>query len=545
MKGRLALLSACLALAGASAALDRAELTDDFSSYASGDTKSEPLEARFQREEPSTPLERPAKRAGQPEYVGGDPQPEAWPLTATSPTTPMSAAGGGDEEEEEEDEHPDEEEGDKEDEDEEEGDQEDEDGESYAEEAPETTQTPGGRETPSTAGPPSSNVGNSSGSRQQLVDSVDPGADEDLLELMVRIAESPAEWRRVHNTLQALDRDLAASRSVVGQVTKRRGLDAYAMLRGEKPDEARQVSDSDSDRRRAELERAGILPVSRAREQAPAAKPGAKQRENPPRNRWPGKTWPGLRTDKHKTADGAKHGKSRPEDSRQHGRVVLTKPEVGGGAREPLRRYFDDEGRHGRVVYQAGGDDWSQMVNRNMDMGRTTDRRQHSLKMLRQHGWLKARLPGTTKHPERKWPAFPSEDLAAWPAPKPARQWPQFSYHRVTSDPRELARQRSAFVAVSVVSPALAGGNRSGEAARASDPLEQQLLQLTARLAAPWSHVRHLDSIKEQMKTMSKMKEKLWRHWLERQKILRENGPGFPRSSRDVAPTTSQPGSRQ
>ncbi|PSN35054.1 hypothetical protein C0J52_24063, partial [Blattella germanica] len=37
---------------------------------------------------------------------------------------------------------------------------------------------------------------------QKLVDSVSPKADEDLLELMVRIAENPAEWQRVHNVLR-------------------------------------------------------------------------------------------------------------------------------------------------------------------------------------------------------------------------------------------------------------------------------------------------------------------------------------------------------
>ncbi|GFG28399.1 hypothetical protein Cfor_11329, partial [Coptotermes formosanus] len=35
----------------------------------------------------------------------------------------------------------------------------------------------------------------------QLVDSVSPKADEDLLELMVRIAENPAEWQQVHHVL--------------------------------------------------------------------------------------------------------------------------------------------------------------------------------------------------------------------------------------------------------------------------------------------------------------------------------------------------------
>ncbi|XP_068085212.1 myb-like protein X [Anabrus simplex] len=46
---------------------------------------------------------------------------------------------------------------------------------------------------------------------QQLVDSVSPRADEGLLELMVKIAEDPAEWHRVHMQLQQLDADLVAS----------------------------------------------------------------------------------------------------------------------------------------------------------------------------------------------------------------------------------------------------------------------------------------------------------------------------------------------
>jgi hypothetical protein len=36
----------------------------------------------------------------------------------------------------------------------------------------------------------------------QLVDSVSPKADEDLLELMVRIAENPSEWQQVHQLLR-------------------------------------------------------------------------------------------------------------------------------------------------------------------------------------------------------------------------------------------------------------------------------------------------------------------------------------------------------
>lgn len=35
-------------------------------------------------------------------------------------------------------------------------------------------------------------------SLSQLVDSVDPEADENLLELMVRIAENPEKWRSIH-----------------------------------------------------------------------------------------------------------------------------------------------------------------------------------------------------------------------------------------------------------------------------------------------------------------------------------------------------------
>jgi hypothetical protein len=34
------------------------------------------------------------------------------------------------------------------------------------------------------------------------VDSVNPKADEDLLELMVRIAENPSEWQQVHHLLR-------------------------------------------------------------------------------------------------------------------------------------------------------------------------------------------------------------------------------------------------------------------------------------------------------------------------------------------------------
>jgi hypothetical protein len=36
----------------------------------------------------------------------------------------------------------------------------------------------------------------------QLVDAVSPKADEDLLELMVRIAENPSEWQHVHHKLR-------------------------------------------------------------------------------------------------------------------------------------------------------------------------------------------------------------------------------------------------------------------------------------------------------------------------------------------------------
>jgi len=36
----------------------------------------------------------------------------------------------------------------------------------------------------------------------QLVDAVSPKADEDLLELMVRIAENPSEWQQVHHVLR-------------------------------------------------------------------------------------------------------------------------------------------------------------------------------------------------------------------------------------------------------------------------------------------------------------------------------------------------------
>jgi hypothetical protein len=36
----------------------------------------------------------------------------------------------------------------------------------------------------------------------QLVDAVSPKADEDLLELMLRIAENPSEWQQVHHELR-------------------------------------------------------------------------------------------------------------------------------------------------------------------------------------------------------------------------------------------------------------------------------------------------------------------------------------------------------
>ncbi|XP_071453949.1 uncharacterized protein [Hetaerina americana] len=42
----------------------------------------------------------------------------------------------------------------------------------------------------------------------QLMDPEDPKRDEDLLELMLRIAENPDEWKRVHDLLRQLDDDL-------------------------------------------------------------------------------------------------------------------------------------------------------------------------------------------------------------------------------------------------------------------------------------------------------------------------------------------------
>lgn len=34
------------------------------------------------------------------------------------------------------------------------------------------------------------------------MDSVSPKADEDLLEIMVRIAENPSEWQQIHHILR-------------------------------------------------------------------------------------------------------------------------------------------------------------------------------------------------------------------------------------------------------------------------------------------------------------------------------------------------------
>lgn len=50
---------------------------------------------------------------------------------------------------------------------------------------------------------------------QDLVDAVDPEADENLLELMVRIAENPVEWRNVHKAMQRLDRAMLTSDKIL------------------------------------------------------------------------------------------------------------------------------------------------------------------------------------------------------------------------------------------------------------------------------------------------------------------------------------------
>nr|CAD7442630.1 unnamed protein product [Timema bartmani] len=163
------------------------------------------------------------------------------------------------------------------------------------------------------------------------------------------------------------------------------------------------------------------------------------------------------------------------------------------------------------------------------------------------------------------------------------RQWPHFTYHRVTSSPQMLAaaqraRHRNAYIAVSVVPPQGASKNKSqvigtgggpseikvnstggGQPQRAPlldkmdellaarrDPLEEELIDVAAGVKGdssfqeiPWSHARHLDKIQEQLKSLSAMEEKLRYHWLEKERlhqILRDGGKsrsGFYRSVRD------------
>ncbi|KAL0269264.1 UNVERIFIED_CONTAM: hypothetical protein PYX00_007067 [Menopon gallinae] len=48
-------------------------------------------------------------------------------------------------------------------------------------------------------------IGKEANVPQYLVDSVDPEADENLLELMVRIAENPEKWRSIHSAIERLD----------------------------------------------------------------------------------------------------------------------------------------------------------------------------------------------------------------------------------------------------------------------------------------------------------------------------------------------------
>ncbi|KAJ9582443.1 hypothetical protein L9F63_003212, partial [Diploptera punctata] len=175
------------------------------------------------------------------------------------------------------------------------------------------------------------------------------------------------------------------------------------------------------------------------------------------------------------------------------------------------------------------------------------------------------------------------------------RQWPHFTYHRVTSSPQILAqqqkeaqqrnRQRNAYIAVSVITPtgknkgfskqqsvnssSVYTKNKSNESAAKSsvtplpdkidqllsmrsevqkfpdrDLLEEQLVDMTVagqqqQRPIPWSHARHLDKIQEQLKTLSAMGEKLQYHWLEKERllqILRDGGKSassFYRSHRN------------
>ncbi|CAG2056070.1 unnamed protein product [Timema podura] len=127
------------------------------------------------------------------------------------------------------------------------------------------------------------------------------------------------------------------------------------------------------------------------------------------------------------------------------------------------------------------------------------------------------------------------------------RQWPHFTYHRVTSSPQMLAaaqraRHRNAYIAVSVVPPQGASKNKSQVigtgggpseikvnstggvqpqraplldkmdellAAR-RDPLEEELIDVAAGVKGdssfqeiPWSHARHLDKIQGALRTLS------------------------------------------
>ncbi|XP_046402682.1 B-cell lymphoma/leukemia 11A-like isoform X2 [Ischnura elegans] len=53
---------------------------------------------------------------------------------------------------------------------------------------------------------------------RKLMDPEDPKKDEDLLELMLRIAENPEEWKRVHSLLRQLDDDLTTYEKTMHRV---------------------------------------------------------------------------------------------------------------------------------------------------------------------------------------------------------------------------------------------------------------------------------------------------------------------------------------
>ncbi|XP_075221401.1 uncharacterized protein LOC142324457 [Lycorma delicatula] len=85
--------------------------------------------------------------------------------------------------------------------------------------------------------------------------------------------------------------------------------------------------------------------------------------------------------------------------------------------------------------------------------------------------------------------------------PESARSRAEFSYHRVTANPRERHKAATAFVAVSVVKN------------KAPPPPSHKTHP------PPWSHARHLHRLQEQLKSLSAAKARLRHHWFEKERL--------------------------